>query len=80
MNTQATQHPPSAIELLAEVLTNAYDDNEQDILEAINSIWLPVFRTEQNFAKALEALKIGHESANVRVICQRYLDVMRGVK
>lgn len=79
MNTQATQHPPSAIELLAEVLTNAYDDNEQDITDAITSIWLPIFKSEQNFALALDALKISHESANVRVMCERYLDVMRGV-
>jgi hypothetical protein len=80
MNTKATEHPPSAIELLAEVLTNTYEDNEQDITDAITSIWLPVFRSEQNFAMALEALKISLDSANTRVMCQRYLDVMRRIK
>lgn len=80
MNTQATQHPPSAIELLAEVLTNAYDDNEQQITESITSIWLSVFRTEQNLVMALDSLKISHESAKARDMCERYLDVMKGVK
>ena len=80
MNTKATEHPPSAIELLAEVLTNAHGDNEQDITDAITSIWLPVFRSEQNFAMALEALKISLDSANSRVMCQRYLDAITGLK
>lgn len=80
MNPQATQHPPSAIELLAEVLTNAYEDNEQQITEAIASIWLPIFRSEQNFAMALDAIKTSHESAEARDMCQRYLHAMRGVK
>ena len=80
MNTQATQHPPSAIELLAEAMSYAHGNNEQDITDAITSIWLSVFRTEQNLVMALEAIKISHESANVRDMCERYLDVMRGVK
>lgn len=80
MNTQATQHPPSAIALLAEAMSHAYGDKEQDITDAITSIWLSVFRTEQNLALALEAIKISHESANVRDMCERYLDVMRCVK
>ncbi len=80
MNTQATQHPPSAIELLAEAMSYAHGDTEQDITDAITSIWLSVFRTEQNLAMALEAIKISHESANARDMCERYLDVMRGVK
>jgi hypothetical protein len=79
MNTQATQHPPSAIELLSDVLTNARLDSEREMAEVISDIWLSVFRTEQNLAMALEAIKISHESANVRDMCERYLDVMRGV-
>lgn len=80
MNTQATQHPPSRIELLAEAMTYAHGDNQADITDAIASIWLPVFRSEQNLAMALDALKISHDSADVRVMCQRYLDAIRGVK
>ncbi len=80
MNTQATQHPPSAIELLAEVLTNAYDDNDQDIEEVISDIWWPIFKSEQNLAMALEAIKISHDSINARNMSDRYLDVMRGMK
>ena len=75
MNTQATQHPPSAIELLAEALTNLHGDTEQDITDAITSIWLPVFKSEQNLAMALEALKTSHDSVN-----ERYLNAMRGVQ
>jgi hypothetical protein len=80
MNTQATQHPPSAIELLAEAMSYAHGDNKQDITDAITSIWLSVFRTEQNLAMALEAIKISHDSANARDMCQHYLVVMKGVK
>ncbi len=80
MNTQATKHPPSAIELLAEVLTNASDDNEQDITDSITSIWLSIFRTEQNLAMALDALKINHDSADARDMCERYLHAMKGVQ
>ncbi len=80
MNTLPTQHPPSAIEVLSDVLLLAHDDNEQEIAESIASIWLPVFRTKQNLAMALDALKISQDSANARDICERYLDVIRGVK
>lgn len=80
MNTQVTQHPPSAIELLAEAMSHAHGDNEQDITDAITSIWLSVFRTEQNLVMALDSLKISHESAEARDMCERYLDVMRGLK
>jgi hypothetical protein len=80
MNTQSTQHPPSAIEVLSDVLLLAHDDNEQEIAESIACIWLPVFSTKQNLAMALEALKISLDSANARDICERYLDVMRGVQ
>ena len=80
MNTQPTQHPPSSIEVLSDVLLLANDDNEQEIAEAIASIWLPIFRSHQNFAMALDALKISHDSANARDICERYLDVIRGMK
>jgi hypothetical protein len=80
MNTQATQHPPSAIEVLSDVLLLANDDNEQEIAEAIASIWLPVFRSEQNLTMALNALKISNVSANARDICDRYLDAIRGAK
>jgi hypothetical protein len=80
MNTQSTQHPPSAIEVLSDVLLLAHDDTEQDIGEAIASIWLSVFRTEQNFAMALDALKISNESDTTAALCDRYLDVMRGMK
>jgi hypothetical protein len=80
MNTQATQHPTSSIEVLAEAMGYAHDDNEQDILDAINSIWLPIFKSEQNFAMALDALKISLDNINARVMCHHYLDAMRGVK
>ena len=80
MNTQATQHPPSAIALLTEVLTNAYDDNEQQITESIASIWLSVFRTEQNLVMALESRKSSHESAEARDMCKRYIHAMREMK
>ncbi len=80
MNTQSTQHPPSAIEVLSDVLLLAYDDNEQEIAEAIASIWLPVFRSHQNFAMALNALKISNDSVNARYMCDRYLDAIRGAK
>ena len=80
MNTQPTQHPPSAIEVLSDVLLLAYGDNEQEISEAIASTWLPVFRTEQNLAMAFEALKISHESDSTSDLCDRYLDAIRGLK
>ncbi len=80
MNTTATQHPPSAIEVLSDVLFLAHDDNEQEIAEAIASIWLPIFRSLQNFVMALDALKISNDSANARDICDRYLDSIRGPK
>lgn len=80
MNTQPTQHPPSAIEVLSDLMLLAYDANEQEIAEAIASTWLPVFRTEQNLAMAFEALKISHESDRTADLCDRYLDVMRGMK
>jgi hypothetical protein len=80
MNTQVTQHPPSAIELLAEAMTYAHGDNQTDIVEVITSIWLPVFKSEQNLTMALEALKTSHDSVNASVMCGRYLDVMRGVQ
>jgi hypothetical protein len=62
MNTQPTQHPPSAIEVLSDVLLLANDDTDQEIAEAIANIWLPVFRSHQNFAMALDALKISLDS------------------
>lgn len=80
MNTIATQHPPSAIELLSDVLIHAHDDNDQDIAEVIADIWLPVFRSEQNLAMALDALKISHDSDNTADLCDRYLDAVRGLK
>lgn len=80
MNTQPTQHPPSAIEVLSDVLLLAHDDNEKEIAEAIASIWLPIFRSEQNLAMTLDALKTSHDSANAREMCERYLDVMKGLK
>jgi hypothetical protein len=83
MNTQATQHPPSAIEILSDVLLAAQDgrcSTDQEIAEAIANIWLPIFRTEQNFAMALEALKISHVNNSTADLCDRYLDAMRGVK
>lgn len=80
MNTQPTQHPPSAIEVLSDLLLLAYDDSEQEIAEAIASIWLPIFKSEQNLAMALDALKISHESDITSDLCERYLDVMRGMK
>ena len=51
-----------------------------DIIEVITSIWLPVFKSEQNLTMALEVLKTSHDSVNARVMCERYLDVMRGVQ
>ena len=80
MNTQPTQHPPSAIEVLSDVLLLAHDDSEQEISESIASIWMSVFRTKQNLAMALDALKISHESDTTADLCERYLDVMRGMK
>jgi hypothetical protein len=80
MNTQATQHPPSAIELLSDVLLIDHEDNEQEIAEAISSIWLSVFRTKQNFTMALDAIKINHDSGKARDMCDYYLNVMRGMK
>jgi hypothetical protein len=80
MNTTSTQHPPSAIEVLSDVLLLANDDNEQEIAESIASIWLPVFITKQNLAMALDALKISQDSANAFEIYDRYLDAMRGLK
>lgn len=67
MNTQATQHPPSAIEVLSDVLLLAHDDTEQEIAEAITNIWLPIFKSEQNFAMALVALKISHDSDSTNI-------------
>jgi hypothetical protein len=80
MNTHATQHPPSAIEVLSDVLLLAHNDTDQDIAEAIASIWLPIFRSYQNLAMALDALKISNESENTAALCDRYLDVMKGMK
>jgi hypothetical protein len=80
MNTKATQHPPSAIEVLSDVLSHAHDDTEQEIAEAITNIWLSVFRTEQNLAMALDAVKISHDSDSTADLCDRYLDAMRGMK
>jgi hypothetical protein len=80
MNTQPTQQPPSAIEVLSDVLLISNDDNEQDITDAITSIWLSVFRTEQNLAMALVALKISHDSDITSDLCDRYLDAMRDMK
>jgi hypothetical protein len=80
MNTQATQHPPSPIEVLSDVLLLAHDDTEQEIAEAITNIWLPVFKTEQNFAMVLDALKISHDSINAHGMCDRYLEAIGGMK
>lgn len=80
MNTHATQHPPSAIEVLSDVLLFANDDSEQEITESIASIWMSVFRTKQNLAMALDALKISHDSADALEVCDRYLDAVRGLK
>jgi hypothetical protein len=80
MNTHTTQHPPSAIEVLSDVLLLDHDDSEQDIAEAIASIWMPIFRTKQSLAMALDALKISHESDTTAALCDRYLDVIRGMK
>ena len=80
MNTIATQHPPSAIELLSDVLIQAHDDNDQDIAEVIADIWLPIFRSEQNLAMALDALKISHDSAEACDMCDRYLVAVKGLK
>jgi hypothetical protein len=80
MNTYATQHPPSAIELLSDVLLLAHEDTEHEIAEAIANIWLPIFRSEQNFAMALDALKISRDSINARDICDRYLNAIGGLK
>jgi DNA-binding IclR family transcriptional regulator len=83
MNTQATQHPPSAIEVLSDVLLAAQDGScstDHEIAEAIASIWLPIFRTEQNFAMALDAVKISHDSDSTADLCDRYLNAMRDVK
>lgn len=80
MNTQPTQHPPSAIEVLSDVLLLANDDSEQEITESIASIWMSVFRTKQNLAMALDALKISNESDTTAALCDRYLDVIRGMK
>ena len=80
MNTQPTQHPPSAIEVLSDVLFLANDDNEQEIAEAIASIWLPIFRSKQNLAMALDALRLSHESDITSHLCDRYLDAIRGLK
>jgi hypothetical protein len=80
MNTQATQHPPSAIEVLSDVLLLAHDDSEQDIAEAIAGIWLPVFRKKQNLAMALDALKISNDSNTTADLCDRYLNAISGFK
>jgi hypothetical protein len=80
MNTQATQHPPSAIEVLSEAMIYADDDSDQEIAEVIANIWLPVFRSKQNLDMALDALRLSHESGNARDMCARYLEVMRGMK
>jgi hypothetical protein len=62
------------------VLLLAHDDNEQEIAESIASIWLPIFRSKQNLAMALDALRISHESDITIDLCDRYLDVIRGMK
>jgi hypothetical protein len=80
MNTQPTQHPPSAIEVLSDVMLLANDDTEQEIAEAIASIWLPIFRTEQIFVMALDDVKISHDSDSTADLCDRYLDAIRGHK
>ena len=80
MNTQSTQHPPSAIEVLSDVLLLAHDDTEQDIDEAIAFIWLPIFRSEQNFAMALDALKISNYSDTTADLFDRYLNAVRVLK
>lgn len=80
MNTKPTQHPPSAIEVMTDVLLLANDDTVHEIAEAITNIWLPIFRSEQNLAMALEALKISHESDTTADLCDRYLNAMKGLK
>lgn len=80
MNTQATQHPPSAIEVLSDVLLLAHEDSEEEIAEAIASIWLSVFRTKQNLAMALDALKISNESDTTADLCDRYHNAISGLK
>ena len=73
MNTQATQHQPSAIEVLSDVLSHAHDDDGSDheIAEAIANIWIPIFRSELNFAMALDALKLSHDSDITADLCDR---------
>jgi hypothetical protein len=80
MNTHSTQHPPSAIELLSDVLTHAHEDNEHEIAEAIASIWLPVFRSDHLLSMALETLRLIHDSDSAREMCDRYLKAMKGMK
>ena len=80
MHTQPTQHPSSSIEVLSDVLLLAHEDNEQEIAEAIASIWLPIFRSKQNLAMALESLKIGNDREAIADLCDRYLDAIRGME
>ncbi|PUE35772.1 hypothetical protein [Limnohabitans sp. Jir72] len=80
MNTQATQHPPSAIEVLAEAMIYADSDSTQEIAEVIANIWLPVFRSKQNLDMSLDVLRLSHENSSARDMCGRYLEVMRSMK
>ena len=80
MNTQATQHPPSAIEVMTDVLLLANDDNEHEIADAIVNIWLPIFRSELNLAMALDALRVTYSDVATVDLCDRYLDAIRGMK
>ena len=79
MNTDATQHTPSRIDVLSDVLLAAQGGNcstDQEIAEAIASIWLPIFRSRQNLEMALDALKISYAGDVTADLCARYLAVM----
>ena len=80
MNTEPTQHPPCAIEVLAEAMNYADGDSDQEIAEVIADIWLPVFRSKQNLDMALDVRRLSHESGIARDMCGRYLEVMGGMK
>ena len=79
MNTDATQHPPSRIEVLSDVLLATQDSScstDQEIAEAIASIWLPIFRSRQNLQLALDALRLSYAGDVTADLCARYLAVM----
>lgn len=74
---------PSPIKVLADtlLLNIKYGDANQlpsptEVQEELASIWLPIFRSKQNLAMALDALRITYLGKPMGDLCAYYLQAV----